>query len=178
VTLSAIRPAPELLARVPDAALDALCDFYRDRGFRNGGPGETVAELAAFGGLIDAPAVCTRLAAQLIACLEPLNDVVHPEGEPVRRLHERLSGYLPGPASVVRDRGTAVLATVLGILPVVSALQGGGPGAQDPDWIAASVAALHVCLDYVTGCFQIDGLTPADVLAEAARGAATSLPPR
>jgi len=167
--MSDITPHRRLLAAVPDDAVTALAGFYRERRAEPGRGGQPLTELLTFAALVDAPATCARLTARLLSCLVPQHSVLHPDGEPVAELYQRLCRYLPADDPAVAGRARMVLAAALGMLiEVPDPLAGGRPGEPDPSWIEAAAAALHVGLDYVTGCFGIPGLTAAEVLAEAA----------
>jgi hypothetical protein len=166
-----INPPPTLLSSVPSDAVDALAGYFR---LRVAGPDNThvVEELALFVGLVDAAVICARLAARVLSCLIPQYSVAYPDGEPLVELHARLSGHLNSSRKTVRRRARQLLATALGIESELPAqLTGHGPTVADPDWIEAGALVLQLCLDYVTGCFGIDGLSPADVLAECATAA-------
>lgn len=161
-----IQPPPTLLTDVPAEALQAISNFYRCLESAAAEP-DPFDRLLTFAGLLDAPATCARLTARLFACLVPQYSVDHPEGEPVTLLHRRLTGYLEARSPEVRRRARIVLAAALGLLAELpEALTDAESHELDPEWIEAAAEALHVGLTYVTGCFDIPGLTAADVLEQ------------
>jgi hypothetical protein len=147
--------------------------FYERRGFRDGGWGDETDEVSTFLGLDEPVEFCVRLAARLASCLYPPWDMTAdaPAETPQQQV-ERLVGYLACRDKAEVAVGRAVLEIALGAADdtVFDAVLHSSK--TDATSLSAAVAALHVLADYTTGCFNVPGLTVADVVHEVA-----TLPP-